>query len=43
MVLLLFFYNDGFGIKYPAKVDMPLKQRKNEISKQLYTTGLHKS
>ena len=22
----LLFYNDGFGIKYPAKVDMPLNK-----------------
>ena len=25
---LLFFCNDGFGIKWPTKVDMPLKQQK---------------
>ena len=24
---LLFFYKDGFSIKSPTKVDMPLKQR----------------
>ena len=29
---LLFFYKDGFGIKYPIKVDMPLnKETKSKL------------
>ena len=29
---LLFFYKDGFGIKWPTKVDMPLsKETETEI------------
>ena len=27
IISLMFFYKDGFGIKLPMKVDMPLKQR----------------
>ena len=26
IILLLFFYKDGFGIKYPTKVDIPLNK-----------------
>ena len=26
IVPLLFFYKDGLGIKFPAKVDLPLNQ-----------------
>ena len=26
IVLLLFFYKDGFGIKYPIKIDVPLNK-----------------
>ena len=30
IVPLLFFYNDGFGIKYPKKVDMLLNKETNQ-------------
>ena len=30
IVSLLFFYKDGFGIKYPTKLDTPLNQNKKD-------------
>ena len=32
MVPLLLFYKDGFGIKYPMKVGIPLKKKPNQTS-----------
>ena len=33
LVPQLFFYKEGFGIKYPRKVDMPLNKQTKSISK----------
>ena len=36
MVLLSFFFEDGFSYKYPTKVDMPLNQETKSIYLSIY-------
>ena len=32
LVLLLFFYKDGFGIKLPSKIAMPLETKETKAN-----------
>ena len=39
IVLQLFFYKDGFGFKYPKRVDMPLnKETKSDLFKVIISS-----
>ena len=38
IVRLLFFYKDGFGIKLPTKVDMPLNKENLTLNKETKQT-----
>ena len=35
IVALLFFYKDGFSIKWPMKVDIPLNKKSKQKKKKL--------